>query len=32
MTEQAKQRLTGDIAVLITGALILLALAHMGAL
>jgi len=32
MTEQVKQRLTGDIVVLIAGALILLAFADMGAL
>jgi hypothetical protein len=32
MTEQVKQRLPGDIVVLIAGALILLALAYMGAL
>jgi hypothetical protein len=32
MTEQVKQRLTGDVVVLIAGALILLAFAYMGAL
>jgi len=32
MTEQVKQRLTGDAVVLIAGALILLTLAYMGAL
>jgi|RhiMetStandDraft_4_1073278.scaffolds.fasta_scaffold2826328_1 hypothetical protein len=32
MTEQVKLRLTGDFAVLIAGALILVALAYMGAL
>ena len=32
MTEQVKQRLMGDIVVLIAGALILLAFADMGAL
>jgi hypothetical protein len=32
MTEQAKQRVTGDIVVLIAGGFIFVALAYMGAL